>query len=55
MHVRVIVLSRRILRFPLRLAGQADRGHGAEIAFPTSTIHIEGGEPGVSPEPEPEG
>lgn len=26
---------------------------GAEIAFPTSTIHLEGGEPGVSPEPEP--
>ncbi|MDB4305928.1 mechanosensitive ion channel family protein [bacterium] len=28
--------------------------HGAEIAFPTSTIHLEGGQPGVSPEPEPE-
>ena len=27
--------------------------HGAEIAFPTSTIHLEGGESGVSPEPEP--
>lgn len=27
--------------------------HGAEIAFPTSTIHLEGGEPGISPEPEP--
>jgi MscS family membrane protein len=27
--------------------------HDAEIAFPTSTIHLEGGEPGVSPEPEP--
>ncbi len=29
--------------------------HGAEIAFPTSTIHLEGGEPAVSPEPEPQG
>ncbi len=27
--------------------------HGAEIAFPTSTIHLEGGESGISPEPEP--
>lgn len=52
-HTTVWTEFHEIKQDVLLRIGRIIESHGAEIAFPTSTIHLETGESGVSPEPDP--
>ena len=52
-HTTVWTEFHEIKQDVLLRIGRIIESHGAEIAFPTSTIHLETGESGVRPEPDP--